>query len=196
MDSDGIVAGFYDKIIENVNDTFGTKYLKRDITDYNIEKWLPPNHAKYAQDLINSPGFFLTLEPYPGAIESLHTLHQAGHHVLILTSYAWYSDTCANDKLAWYKKHAPFLPIQQIMMGHAKYLVNCDVAVDDGPDKIRKYRQAQPGSTLMSIKWPYHAGIEDNWDFLAEDYDSPRTAWSQLLEALMEEGDRKRLGTR
>lgn len=188
MDSDCIITNMWGEVFRRTNETFGTSYNESHVVDYNIQDCpaFEQSHKDYMQDLLNSDGFFATFEAYPGALEALQILNEL-HDVTICTSYAWSSDTCANDKLAWYAEHAPFISRKQFLLGHPKYKIICDVAIDDGPDKCRKYRNAQSWCNILSIHWPYHDAMDDRddvYDFLAENCHDFRSAWKEMLKVI------------
>lgn len=165
-----------------MNHKLGTNYTLSLATDYNFANWhwLDEEHKNVAQDVVNARGFFIDLQAYPGSLETLAKLVDDGHEVLITTSYSWSSEHSANEKIAWYKRHAPFLPIKNMMLGHQKKRILCDIAIDDGPDKMKKLKARQPNAKAATVLWPYHIGKEHLWDFIAHDYTRPADAWKQL----------------
>lgn len=170
-----------ESLIEKMNHKLGTSYKLSLATDYNFANWLWDEHGHVAQSIVNSRGFFAELKAYPGSLEALRKIVDDGHDMLIVTSYSWSSDFSADEKIGWYKKNAPFVPVKNIQLGHQKHRTLCDLAVDDGPDKMKKLRKKQPHAKIGTIWWPYHRGIENRWDFIAHDYLRPAQAWSQLL---------------
>lgn len=187
----------WDYVLRIVNATFSTNYTKKDVVDYDITKCpsFPKAHTDMMQALLDADGTFAEFDPYPGALEALQILNEL-HDVTICTSYSWSSETCCNDKLAWYREHAPFITPKQFLLGHPKYKIMCDITIDDGPDKNRHYAEHQPWAQRLSIRWPYHTGIEDVFDFLADDCMNTAQAWKQLLATVAYINDNQLRGAR
>lgn len=189
IDSDAIISNFWNHLLHMVNISLGTNLQTRNVTAYYTHDWMNDRQAEIAQKLINAPGFFSELTPYSGSMETIQLLQEAGHEVQIVTAHAWHSVTCVSEKVAWFKHYAPFLHPKNVAIMHHKHLVKCDVAIDDGPKKAVKYREHQPNIKLLSIRWPYHSGIEEQWDFLAESHEDPANAWSELRTELFKIAD-------
>lgn len=71
---------------------------------------------------------FRHLEPYPGALETLHRLAAAGHHIVVLThKFDW----AISDTLSWLGDMG--LPSKEVHIREDKHAIGCDVYLDDSP---------------------------------------------------------------
>lgn len=75
-------------------------------------------------------GWFLDLDPLPGAIAAFHTLAEK-YDVYILSTGPWNNPSAWSDKLLWVKKHLPELGRKRLILSHNKHLNAGDYLIDD-----------------------------------------------------------------
>lgn len=109
IDMDEVLMGLSEYVRETVNEEFSTNYKEGFNQsywwqDYQIDK-------KWFEDLLNTEGTFLNGQPIPGAIEGLNKLKDLGFEIHIITLPQYNSNFCFKEKVAWIKKHLPWLNI-------------------------------------------------------------------------------------
>ncbi|XP_058527577.1 5'(3')-deoxyribonucleotidase, cytosolic type-like [Ochotona princeps] len=79
-----------------------------------------------------APGFFLGLEPIPGAVEALREMH-AMHdtEVFICTSPLLKYDHCVVEKYCWVERHLGPEFVERIILTRDKTVVLGDLLIDD-----------------------------------------------------------------
>ena len=74
-------------------------------SNYHMEECVPSYLKSTAEEIIRSRGFFESLPPMRGGIESMREMLSEGLRVYICTSPIISSDFCAQEKLSWVRKH-------------------------------------------------------------------------------------------
>lgn len=112
-------------------------------------------------------GLYRNLNPFPRAIETLHSLHAAGHSIIVVTarSDAYYSDT-----MMWL--HAYGIRYDRIIHTNDKATVDADVFLEDADYQIRNLRKA--GKRVVVHSRPY------NQHFVGERFND----WSEVPSLL------------
>ena len=176
IDMDGILVDIYTNWLERYNNDHGTVFGVRDITDYDIAKITGPSVYNYLAE----PGFFIDLDPLPGAIEAFKAIQESNKYDTYIVSTPAYGDS-ASDKIMWCKEHLSLSKNRVILMAQKDMLYQTteSILIDDKPDNLRRWT----GRTL-SIKWPYNEGMAYDGYFLANDYRDTENAWRQLLGKL------------
>jgi 5'-nucleotidase len=93
---------------------------------YNMKKLLNPE-IKYPQ---SQYGFFLDLEPIPGAIDALKTLMEE-YDVYILTRPSYLNPLCYTEKRVWIEKNFGIEFCERLIMCCDKSMVKGDYLIDD-----------------------------------------------------------------
>lgn len=106
----------------------------RDHTTWDILDTVGPEWRDTVAELWHSPGFFAGLDPLPGAIEVLHEWLREGHKVFICTAPFQNSESCAQEKLGWVRRHVGTEFVRRTIIASDKTLVHGDFLVDDKPD--------------------------------------------------------------
>ncbi|NXP44225.1 NT5C protein, partial [Heliornis fulica] len=92
--------------------------------------------AKVAS-VYESPGFFLGLEPIPGALEAMQEMiHMQDTEVFICTSPLRKYEHCIVEKYKWVEKHLGPEFVERIILTRDKTVVSGDLLFDD-KDTIR-----------------------------------------------------------
>lgn len=155
IDLDGVVANFTKGWMSFYNEQFGTALAVEDSKrwhdlvelthfDHIGEFW------EWSSDL-DGRSVFWHLEPFPGAVEALRSLADAGHHVIVVTTKP---DFAIGDTYEWVERHR--IPAAEIHILEDKWLVECDVYLDDGPHILPGLVEHRPDSTVCRYVRPWN----------------------------------------
>ena len=133
-------------------------------------------------ELMNREGFFLHLQPLPGALEALEWAHEQGHEVKICTSPGQ-SVFAPSEKTIWVLKHAPFLVQNDLIICNNKWKIHGDVLLDDTVNKVDKWKEKHPNGKTMGIAWPYNE--HGKYDLRADSYLDTEAAWEEIKGAII-----------
>lgn len=106
----------------------------RDRVCWDILEAVPTVWRDTVKELWHAPGFFAGLDPIVGAVETLHTWSRQGHKVYICTAPLMNSETCAQEKLAWVRRHVGLEFVRRTIITADKTLVQGNFLLDDRPD--------------------------------------------------------------
>lgn len=108
--------------------------------------------------IMDHPGFYANLKPFPGAAQALNDMLVEGHDVHILTSPWATNVTCASDKLRWAEEHIGPGWAKRTIIASAKSLVIGDILIDDRPDAAEG-ASAPPMWEQVYFTQPYNSGL-------------------------------------
>ena len=151
VDQDGVITMFTPAVCEEHNRLTGENLKPEDIDQWDLRKF------GIKDETWQKPGFFASLEPYPGAIEALWDLYQLGHKLWIVTN-GMDIPFIEREKAAWVREHIPF--IRGIVFTDRKSEVPGDALIDDCPHFLETY----PGVTVK-INHPYNREVEADYSF-------------------------------
>jgi len=192
LDRPGIVLFDMDNTMMDMSNPFITEACglagidplpaERHISFYQ-EQVYPPEHQPMFRTVIDRPGFFLDLEPYPGAVEAYHRASERWL-VMFATAQLNSNPTCASDKVASLTRHFGAEAATRIAMTMDKGLLMGDVLVDD---KDRIVTRFTPTWTQVVFDQPYNQATPGlritNWeDGTWED------AIEEAFDAMLSEG--------
>jgi 5'(3')-deoxyribonucleotidase len=155
IDLDGVVANFTKGWMGFYNSQFGTSLAVEDskrwhdlveLTHFgdSDEFW------KWSSDL-DGRSVFWHLEPFPGAIEALGSLDDAGHEIVIVTTKPEFA---VDDTHQWIERHR--IPVAEINILEDKWLVPCEVYLDDGPHVLPGLVENRPEATVCRYVRPWN----------------------------------------
>jgi 5'(3')-deoxyribonucleotidase len=158
IDLDGVVANFTRGWIDFYNRDFGTALVEGDSTRWNdiVELTHFANEGEFwhwSSDL-DGRSLFWHLEPFPGAVAALQSLTEAGHRIVILTTKP---DFAVDDTHDWVEKNE--VPADEIHILEDKWLIDCDVYLDDGPHLIPRLVRERPESTVCRYVRPWNRPV-------------------------------------
>lgn len=147
IDMDEVLAQFENKILETLRiehpeitiDTTRPTFLMSEDPAYQ-------EHTSIIHKIKNRPGFFLTLDLMPHAVEGIQKVLDLGYHPRICSSPLKSNPTCREDKIAWLKEKLD--PIfgsfisQEAILTSEKFKVPGLVLIDDKP-AIKNIEQAK-----------------------------------------------------
>lgn len=128
-----------------------------------------------------TPDLFARLKPLPGAVEAVNVLTQH-HSVHFITSAP---RGTADAKIEWVRRYFPHLK-DNVFTGKHKYMLKGDVLIDDCAANLVEYKTAHPGSTTITIDYPYNRNEVDQpfIDVRAMSGRDPERAWKEILAAI------------
>ena len=130
VDMDDTIEQLLQAWVDGVNKEYGYRTAYDDVREWNVTAAFPGLTWEQVYAIPVRPGFWSTVQPIPGAAESLRRLMDAGHEVLIVTATPFES---VPEKISGFlMEHFPFLRRDQIMITSRKQLIRGDVLIDDG----------------------------------------------------------------
>jgi uncharacterized HAD superfamily protein len=163
IDLDGVVANFTHGWMTFYNREFGSSLLFEDSKRWNDlvdlthfanigEFW------KWSSDL-DGRSVFYHLEPFPGAVEALLELDEAGHEIIVVTTKPEFA---VDDTHEWIEKRG--IPAAEIHILEDKWRVPCDVYLDDGPRILPGLVRHRPESTVCRYVRPWNDPVPGTID--------------------------------
>lgn len=173
IDLDGVVADFNRGWTAAYNDAFDAALRPDEVVSWDSPLALThfrdmPAFWAWAKDH-GGHSVFRHLEPYPGAIETLTALDDAGHDVVILTAKP---DWARTDTLRWLADHE--VPTREIHLLEDKHRVRCDVYLDDAPHQVADIARARADqATVCRFVRPWNTPVPraldvHDWDGFAD----------------------------
>lgn len=147
FDLDGICANLAKKWLEVYNRDWGDHLTTDDISAWEWHRFVKPECGKRIYHYLNRPGFFSDLEPIPGCVEVLRRLAHRTELVVVTAS----PKEAAEAKIAWVRRHLPFVSRHNIVITYRKDLVRGDFMFDDAPRNLRHFQ----GIRLL-LDYPYN----------------------------------------
>ena len=195
IDVDGVLADLLTPLMSIVSEL-----LQKDVGVGHVETWdLDDLFAKHdASHLVpelwkraGSPGFCRTLSPYPGAVEGVAALRQAGADLFIVTSPLHDAATWTHDREVWLHTHFG-IDRRHVVHCHAKRVFSGAMLVDDKPSNILTWGEEHgfDGAVLWDQSWNQDARDErlqrtSSWKAVLDLYNSlgasvPSSAYSEI----------------
>lgn len=155
IDLDGVVANFTKGWMDFYNRDFGTSLEVGDSRRWNDlvdlthfenigEFW------RWSSDL-DSHSIFWHLETFPGAVPAIRSLVDDGHSIVVVTTKPGFA---VQDTHEWLERHR--IPAAEVHILEDKWLVDCDVYLDDGPHILPGLVKHRPGSTVCRYVRPWN----------------------------------------
>lgn len=164
FDLDGVLADFFEKFVAIYNSRFhytrAPLYLHH-ITEYKFHDCLPVEVADEIIKIFHEPGFFLNLNPLPGAIETVNKILSLGHVIEICTAPpSNYCPRAVMEKWEWIHQFFPALT-DCITVTKNKFYLNTDMLVDDYPANLEKWCARHPKGLGYLIDAPWNQNFKD-----------------------------------
>lgn len=137
VDMDGVLADFEGGLLRGFLRRFpGEPHVpleqRRGFLACEQYRALRPDLGDKVASVYEAPGFFLDLEPIPGAVEALREMHaMPDTEVFICTSPLLKYDHCVGEKYRWVERHLGPQFVKQIILTRDKTVVLGDLLIDD-----------------------------------------------------------------
>ncbi len=168
IDLDGVVVDFNGGWITRYNAEFGA-----DIALDAVKSWGGMQELTHFADMAEfwrwakgdgTGSLFRHLDTYPGAVSSLRKLVRAGHEIVIITTKRQWA---IHDTYAWLAEHR--IPTREVHITSRKWLVDCDVYLEDAPHNLRRIHHERPEAVVCRFVRPWNEpipGVHDvgDWD--------------------------------
>ena len=130
VDMDDTIEQLLKAWVRGVNEKYGRNVDYNDVTSWDVSAAFPGLTWEQVYDIPMQPGFWKTVDPIPGAAESLQRLMNDGHDVLIVTATPHESVPDKMNDLLF--RCFPFLSWNQVIITFHKQMIHGDVLIDDG----------------------------------------------------------------
>ncbi|HEX5551874.1 MAG TPA: hypothetical protein VFX43_01415 [Chitinophagaceae bacterium] len=115
IDMDGVLVDFYGGVKKNYPD---------------FDDYVPARQREITSELSGSSGFFISLEPVPGALEAFRRL-SGKYEVYILSTPDWHGVNSWTEKRIWVENHLGELAFKRLILSHNKGLFTGRALIDD-----------------------------------------------------------------
>lgn len=160
LDMDGILADLPTRWIARYNADWHDSLDPARVTSWALHHWVRPECGPQVYRYLRDPDLFLSLDPYPGAVEAVRTFTaELGLDVMVVTSAP---PAVHQAKATWLRRHFPFLrqPDQMIFAARKEW-VEADIFIDDGPENLVRYLTRRPLAALGTLAHPYNANVPE-----------------------------------
>ncbi|XP_073901272.1 5'(3')-deoxyribonucleotidase, cytosolic type isoform X2 [Castor canadensis] len=137
VDMDGVLADFEAGLLRGFRRRFpGEPHVplaqRRGFLAREQYRALRPDLADKVASVYEAPGFFLDLEPIPGALEALREMNDMPDtEVFICTSPLLKYDHCVGEKYRWVERNLGPQFVERIILTRDKTMVLGDLLIDD-----------------------------------------------------------------
>jgi len=169
IDIDEVIAKFLEELCSEYNYKYNKNIKISDIKTWSLNTYMDGDKAF---EIINSPGFFGSLEPIEGAIETIEKLiNDNKYEVFIISSPS--NEFSVYEKYLWISKNLPFFDVRNlILVGNKGELLsrlgNNGILFDDCPEYISKFNgvsvvmdRAYNRELIVGVDCDYRV---DGWD--------------------------------
>ncbi|XP_014807939.1 PREDICTED: 5'(3')-deoxyribonucleotidase, cytosolic type isoform X2 [Calidris pugnax] len=133
VDMDGVLADFEGAVLR--------RFVSRFPGEPRVELADRRGFSEKVASIYESPGFFLELDPIPGALEAMQEMiRMQNTEVFICTSPLRKYEHCIVEKYKWVEKHLGPEFVDRIILTRDKTVVSADLLFDD-KDTIRGAEQ-------------------------------------------------------
>ncbi len=162
LDMDDVICDFITELCNRLH-----KNYNKLITPSQITTWTLSDHmGNDWKEIIEKPGFFISLKPIDGAINTINRLIKNNRKTFIISSPT--NEHSVFEKYLWVKEYMPFFPIRNLILvgnkGDILSKVGNGILFDDCPEYLDKFQ----GVTVAMDK-PYNQDVItdfriNNWD--------------------------------
>ena len=147
LDMDSVLADDIGYAISLYNDKYGTNLNKEDVTDWNIDNFVPiPNTSILS--FYHTGDFFIHLTPIKDSQKFVQKLIEDGHEIFVITASP---KSGILEKMEWLRIYFPWIPVENFISSSQKYVVSGDVMLDDAYHNLKKANVTYP--ILMDAPW-------------------------------------------
>lgn len=113
----------------------------------------------WARSNDDRPSIFRHLPLIAGAAETLRTLDESGHEMVVVSSKP---EWAIHETLQWIAEHR--LPTREIHLTWDKSAVDCDVYLDDAPHVLHELAERRPNATICRFVRPWNDPVDGTVD--------------------------------
>jgi len=160
IDMDGVMCDFNAGWMQLHADEFGSELRPDMVVGWNGLHELAgfadmAQFWAWAKASDERDSIFRHLEPFPGAVETMRALADAGHEIVVLTAKP---DWAIPDTLSWLGDHA--VPTREIHVRYDKHLIDCDVYIDDSPAVLADLRRYRTDRLVCRMIQPWNRPVD------------------------------------
>lgn len=152
VDMDGVLVALTDAWLDAYAKAGGEIILPDQITTYNFTDHVKDPELFYS--VLESAHVFLVAEGY-GRVGRLRALCEA-YDVHIVTYVHSTAPSGHADKLTWLAQHFPWFDLNRVIFAKHKYLVQGDCIIEDSPENIDAWLEANKKGMAICIRQPYN----------------------------------------
>ncbi|XP_076791597.1 5'(3')-deoxyribonucleotidase, cytosolic type isoform X2 [Arvicanthis niloticus] len=140
VDMDGVLADFESALLQGFRRRFpGDPHVpleqRRGFFAEEQYRALRPDLEEKLVSVYEAPGFFLNLEPIPGAVDALREMNDMQDtEVFICTTPLRKYDHCVGEKYRWVEQNLGPQFVERIILTRDKTVVMGDLLIDDKDD--------------------------------------------------------------
>jgi 5'(3')-deoxyribonucleotidase len=159
LDVDDVCLDLMENWLISYNTDFSDNLQEKEITDWDITKFVKPEAKASIYEYINKPDVFLSAKPVLGALENVNALKSWGHRIIYVTA-----NNPNGCKQEWLKKWRFLQKDSDFIQAYDKSLIYADILLDDKYENARDFKGA---GFLLTKPWnkkynhPYRA---NSWD--------------------------------
>ncbi|WP_010276692.1 5' nucleotidase, NT5C type [Paenibacillus senegalensis] len=155
LDMDAVIADLFTEWFARYNRDYGD-----DLTVERAYTWDAPSYVKEEcgdkiLDYLHEPGLFLSLKPFPDAIEVLGRLN-LDYELFLVTAPPSLSSLA--EKVQWVAAYLPFIGQERLIFSHRKDMIRGDLLFDDAPDNLLGFQNT--GRVAVAMDYPYNRHID------------------------------------
>lgn len=170
LSMDRVVLVDMDNTLVNFDLEFGRRWIAARPSDtlelittrkhFELEQNFPADLKPLAIEIMSQPGFFISFEPQPHAVQAIKEMSAAGLHVLLCTApLPFQYETCVAEKFAWVREHLGADFLSRILITRDKTVVKGRVLIDDKPRVSGACDK--PEWTHVVFDQPYNQDVKD-----------------------------------
>ena len=121
-------------------------------------------HNQVIKEVLNSKNFFLSLEPYPNAVEQILNLNKS--FTVYFCSSAGDFKYAASEKMQWVARHFGSTWLSRVVITPAKDIIDVDILIDDRLDNAHHFlNKPKWQQILFKQSWNAHLDLPkiDGW---------------------------------
>ncbi len=158
-DVDDTILSLIPRWIKAYNREFGDNLKPKDITDWDIARFVLPEAKEEIFKYIEAEDIFENAKPIEGALKGINYLKSLGYRLIYISA-----NNPFNVKQKWLKKHRFMDNDKDFIQAYDKSLISIDYLIDDKPENITNTQgigilYSQPHN--QSFEWKYRA---NNWE--------------------------------
>ena len=148
-DVDEVLADFVGPAIDVIRNITGRRYTRESFTTWGLEHVMNEKEVVRYRNAINLPGHCFSLPVCPFAKDGIKRIEKLGVAIHPVTAPWFTGQTWMHERNEWLSKHFGF-PRESIVHTASKHLVRGDFFLDDKPDNVSQWAEANPeGKSLL-----------------------------------------------